>query len=461
MKLPDEFVSKMQDLMDEEEYATFIRELKRKIMVHSLRVNTKKNTVSEFLRIFPYELTSVPWCAEGFYLPKGFKASKHPFYYAGLYYLQDPSAMLPVVALAPQRGERILDLCSAPGGKATQIGAATNDQSFILMNDINPKRTKALLKNVENFGLKNFVVTNNQPQELAAAFPGYFDRVLIDAPCSGEGMFRREPKLRIAWRRDYHPRVCAPLQAELLNSAAQLVAPGGRIVYSTCTFSPEENERQVKAFLAQHPDFYLGPISLGEVSPGRGEWAGDPALQKTGRIWPHLSRGEGQFAAVLEKKAVEARELEPSVHFSGREPDASSLQPFWDFCDEVGIKPLTGRFLRKEDDLLLLPPELPDLTGLNVIRLGLFLGELRYGLFRPSHPFALALDKQEARRQLELPPDSVEVLKYLKGETLMVTEETPAGNGWILVTTSGYPLGWAKRLGNLVKNQYPPAWRMK
>ena len=459
MKLPDEFVMKMQNLMDEEEYTTFIRELKRKIMVHSLRINTKKITVSAFLRIFPHELTPVPWCVEGFYLPKGFKASKHPFYYAGLYYLQDPSAMLPVVALAPQRGERILDLCSAPGGKATQIGAATNDQSFVLMNDINPKRTKALLKNVDNFGLKNFVVTNNQPQELAAAFPGYFDRVLIDAPCSGEGMFRREPRLLIAWRRDYHPNICVPLQADLLHSAAQLVAPGGRIVYSTCTFSPEENERQVRTFLAQHPEFHLGTINLEGVSPGRGEWADDPTLQQTGRIWPHLSRGEGQFAAVLEKKAADGGE--PPVLFSGREPDASSLQPFWDFCNEVGITPPTGRFWRKEDDLLLLPPELPDLAGLNVIRLGLFLGELRYDRFRPSHPFALALDKQEAGRQLELPPDSMEVLKYLKGETLMVTEETPAGNGWILVTTGGFPLGWAKRVGNLVKNQYPPAWRIK
>ncbi|HHT48360.1 MAG TPA: SAM-dependent methyltransferase [Firmicutes bacterium] len=459
MKIPEEFLTKMERLMEPEEYHTFITELKRKIMIHSLRVNTKKISVAEFRRIFPYELTPVPWCAEGFYYPKGVKLSKHPYYYAGLYYLQDPSAMLPVVVLAPQPGERILDLCSAPGGKATQIGAATNDQGLLWLNDINPKRTKALLKNVENFGLKNIVVTNNQPRELAAAFPAFFDRVLVDAPCSGEGMFRREPRLMIAWRRDYHPRVCVPIQAELLKDAAQMVAPGGRLVYSTCTFSPEENELQVKEFLAQHPDFRLVGIDREGVSLGRAEWAGDVQLRKTARIWPHRARGEGQFAAVLER-TTSGEQPERSV-FSPPQPAASSLEPFWDFCREVGIAPPSGRLFREGDDLFLLPTELPDLTGLNPVRCGLFLGELRYNRFLPSHPFALALERQEARRELALAPDSPEVIKYLKGETLLATAATPRGNGWLLVTTGGFPLGWAKRVGNLVKNNYPPAWRMK
>lgn len=460
MRLPEEFTQKMRRLMDQEEYATFIRELKRKVMIQSLRVNTKKIPVGEFLRIFPYELTPVPWCAEGFYLPKGFKASKHPYYYAGLYYLQDPSAMLPVVALAPQPGERILDLCSAPGGKATQIGAATADRSFLVLNDINPKRTKALLKNVENFGLTNFVVTNNQPQELAAVFPDYFDRVLVDAPCSGEGMFRREPRLTVAWRRSYHPEICTPLQADLLNHAARMVAPGGRLVYSTCTFSPEENELQVKNFLENHPDFDLVAIDLEGVSPGRAAWAGeDVRLQKTGRIWPHLSRGEGQFAAVLVKTTTGPRGDGRSFPYS--EPAVDCLGPFWDFCAEVGITPPVGRFLQEGADLLLLPADLPDLRGLNVVRLGLFLGEIRHGRFLPAHPLALALARQQAKRQLELPPGGSEVIKYLKGDTLIATEEAPSGNGWILVTTDGFPLGWAKRVGNLIKNYYPPAWRIK
>ena len=240
-------------------------------------------------------------------------------------------------------------------------------------------------------------------------------------------MFRRESRLMIAWRRDYHPKVCTPIQADLLNYAAQMVAPGGRLVYSTCTFSPEENELQVKNFLARHPEFYLVGIDLEGVSPGRVEWAGDAQLEKVGRIWPHLSRGEGQFAAILEKTSTGTRvERAPFVH---SEPEIASLRPFWDFCTEVGITPPSGRFFQKGDDLLLLPAELPDLSGLYVVRLGLFCGELRYDQFIPAHPLALALERQQAKRQIELPSTSTEVIKYLKGDTLLATETTPPGNG--------------------------------
>ncbi len=460
MKLPEEFVDKMQGLMAKEEYEAFIKELKRKIMIHSLRVNTSKVSVEEFCRIFPYELTPVPWCQEGFYIPRGFKASKHPFYYAGLYYLQDPSAMLPAAVLFPQAGERVLDLCAAPGGKSTQLGAAMNDRGLLFMNDISPKRTKALLKNVENFGLKNIVVTNNQPQNLKEIFPNYFDRVLVDAPCSGEGMFRRESRLTIAWRRNFHPSVCTPLQSDLLNCAAIMVAPGGRLVYSTCTFSPEENELQVKGFLEKYPDFKLLEIKREGISPGRGEWVGDPFLNKTARIWPHLSRGEGQFAALLQKERSGERKEFPQ--FASIEPKQEKLLPFWDFCSEVGITSPSGRLFLKENDLFLLPEGLPvALQEIEPVRTGLFVGELCHDRFLPSHPLALALERQEVQRQLELPVDSYEVLKYLKGDTLLANEHSVAGNGWLLVTTNGFPLGWAKRIGNLIKNYYPPSWRMR
>lgn len=459
MKLPEEFTTKMQSLMTNEEYQLLIKELKRKIMIRSLRVNTCKVSVAEFLRIFPYELTPVPWCPEGFYLPKGFKASKHPFYYAGLYYLQDPSAMLPAAVLAPEAGERVLDLCAAPGGKSTQIGAMMNGSGLLLMNDISPKRTRALLKNVENFGLRNIVVTNNQPPELCAVFANYFDRVLVDAPCSGEGMFRREPRLLIAWRRNFHPSHCTPIQSELLDYAARMVAPAGRLVYSTCTFSPEENELQVKDFLEKHPNFKLLSINRDGVSPGRGEWAGDARLNKTSRIWPHLSRGEGQFAAVLQKADGGERGELPS--WVECEPEERKLKPFREFCSTVGITPPPGRLFMQENDLLLLPEGLPDLQSLELVRTGLFVGELSHERFSPSHQFALALERQTARRQLELAADSYEVLKYLRGDTLLANEASVAGNGWILVTTNGFPLGWVKRVGNLIKNYYHPAWRIR
>lgn len=465
MRLPQEFVERMRNLMDEQEYNSFMQAIKAKIQIHSLRVNTLKIGVEEFLRIFPYPLEQVPWCKQGFYLPKGFKASKHPYYYAGLYYLQDPSAMLPGAVLAPRPGEKVLDLCAAPGGKSTQIAAAMEGRGVLVLNDINPKRIKALIKNVENFGVRNAVITNNNPEDLATLYPEYFDRVLVDAPCSGEGMFRREARLTTAWRRNFHPSCCVPLQRSLLEAAARMVAPGGRLVYSTCTFSPEENEGQVRSFLERHSDFQLLALSgVDGVSPGRGEWIGDPRFAQTGRIWPHLSRGEGQFAAVMARLGETGRkggsESFPRRGFPNPAPDQRELAPFLAFCSEVGIDPPSGRLYRLGEELYLLPGDLSDLSGLKVIRCGLLLGVLKPGRFQPAQAFALALGRQEAERRLELPSNSPELFRYLRGETLLLGEETLPEKGWILVTTDGFPLGWAKRLGGLIKNHYPPAWRM-
>ena len=325
MKLPAEFTEKMRDLLGDDEYQAFYRALREKVITHCLRINTAKITVEEFLRIFPYPLKEVPWCRQAFYLPKGFKASKHPYYHAGLYYLQEPSAVLPGVLLDPQPGEKVLDLCAAPGGKTTQIGAAMKNRGLLFANDVNPRRLQALLKNVENFGIHNIIILNEKPEALAARFPRYFDRVLVDAPCSGEGMFRREPRLTTAWRRNYHPKYCVPLQRDLLKEAAKMVAPGGMLVYSTCTFSPEEDERQVAWFLETHPDFHPAVLpELSGVSPGRGEWAGYPDLTGTVRIWPHLARGEGHFTAVCGgggKEGVNAGDGEPRSYRSIRDRD--------------------------------------------------------------------------------------------------------------------------------------------
>lgn len=465
MKLPQEFVERMRNLMDEEEYNSFIRAIKAKIQIHSLRVNTLKIGVEEFLRLFPHPLEQVPWCKQGFYLPKGFKASKHPYYYAGLYYLQDPSAMLPGAVLDPGPGEKVLDLCAAPGGKSTQIAAAMEGKGLLVLNDINAKRIKALIKNVENFGVRNAVIINNNPEDLAELYPEYFDRVLVDAPCSGEGMFRREARLITAWRRNFHPSCCVPLQRSLLDAAAQLVAAGGRLVYSTCTFSPEENEGQVQSFLERHPDFYLLTLSgVNGVSPGRGGWIGDERFAQTGRIWPHLSRGEGQFAAVLARQDGAGRKGDHGPKrrraFPYQAPGERELAPFYAFCFEAGIDPLPGRLYRSGEELFLLPDDLPDLSGLKIIRYGLLLGSLKPGRFQPAQAFALALNRQGAGRRLELSSDSPDLLRYLRGETLLLGEEVLPEKGWILVTTDGFPLGWAKRLGGLIKNHYPSSWRL-
>ena len=525
MKLPAEFTEKMRNLLGDDEYPVFYRALREKVITHCLRVNTAKITVEEFLRIFPYPLEQVPWCRQAFYLPKGFKASKHPYYHAGLYYLQEPSAVLPGVLLDPQPGEKVLDLCAAPGGKTTQIGAAMANRGLLIANDLNPRRLQALLKNVENFGLRNIIILNEKPETLAARFPRYFDRVLVDAPCSGEGMFRREPRLTTAWRRNYHPKCCVPIQRELLKEAAEMVAPGGTLVYSTCTFSPEENEEQIAWFLETHPDFQPAVLpELPGVSPGRGEWAGRPELTGTVRIWPHLARGEGHFAAVLRRKGEKTGADEALLPPGGirnrsarvgsgaipREPAAKTIAAFHDFCAQVGIRPPgewtsgdpspqfpegvspgeqpsgaefpgvqspgkrppgkrlpaeqlpEGRFHEEEEGrLYFLPPGLPDLRGLKIIRSGLFLGEYRSGDFKPSAALALALEREKAVRELDFPPDSPELVRYLRGETLLLDGERLPGDGWVLVKTTGFPLGWAKRLGRLLRNEYPPSWRAR
>lgn len=502
MKLPAEFTEKMRNLLGDDEYQAFYRALREKVITHCLRVNTAKITVEEFIRIFPYPLEQVPWCRQAFYLPKGFKASKHPYYHAGLYYLQDPSAVLAGVLLTPQPGEKVLDLCAAPGGKTTQIGAAMNNRGLLFANDLNHRRLQALIKNVENFGIRNIIVFNEKPETLAARFPRYFDRVLVDAPCSGEGMFRREPRLTIAWRRNYHPRHCVPIQRELLEQAAAMVAPGGTLVYSTCTFSPEEDEGQVSWFLETHPDFHPAVLpELSGVTSGRGEWAGRPELKGVVRIWPHLARGEGHFAAVLhreddddgEREGAQAHET-PACFSSGRTPylkpgrelGSKTVAAFHDFCARVGIKPpffigrspslirqssegwspggrlSEGRFHEEDEGrLYLVPSGLPDLRGLNIIRNGLFLGESRPGDFKPAAALALALERQKVGRELDFPLDSPELARYLRGETLLLDEERLPGNGWVLIKTSGFPLGWAKRLGRLLRNEYPPSWRIR
>src|SRR5690554_1872952 len=459
MKLPVEFTEKMRNLLGEEEYETFAGALRQKVITHCLRVNTWKISVEEFLRIFPYPLEPVPWCREAFYLPKGFKASRHPYYHAGLYYLQDPSAALAGTLLSPQPGEKVLDLCAASGGKTTQLGAAVKNKGLLFANDINPRRLQALLKNVENFGLVNTVILNAGPEILAARYPRFFDRVLVDAPCSGEGMFRREPKLTIAWRRNYHPSRCVPVQRRLLEEAAKMVAPGGTLVYSTCTFSPEEDEEQVIKFLAGQPDFYPAVLSPPPgTTSGRGEWAGVAEAPGTVRIWPHRARGEGHFAAVLRREGNGRGNL---AGFSYAEPDLKSVAAFTAFCTEVGITPPEGLLNEEDGKLFLLPSGLPKLDNLNIFRAGLFLGEPRPGGFKPAAALALALGRQEVARQLDLPGDSTELTRYLKGETLILDENRAPGKGWILVKTGGFPLGWAKRLGKRVRNEYPPSWRLR
>ncbi|OWA33592.1 rRNA cytosine-C5-methyltransferase [Saccharibacillus sp. O16] len=334
IQLPPLFQSRMQGWLGGE-YEAFVASYERPRHV-GIRVNTLKIDREAFEAISPFVLKPIPWCETGFYVDESERPGKHPYYHAGLYYIQEPSAMEPAEALRPEPGDRVLDLCAAPGGKSTQIAAKLQGEGVLVTNDISMERTKALAKNIEMNGVRNAVVLNETPERISEKFPAYFDKILIDAPCSGEGMFRKDPDAIRQWEK-HSVEVCTVMQRDILDTVASMLAPGGRIVYSTCTFAPEENEAMIALFLARHPEFVVGELPHSPLfAPGRPEWTagllesggglspllheaapdGEPlvlsrpeALAQTARaarIWPHLAEGEGHFVCVLEHTGEKA-----------------------------------------------------------------------------------------------------------------------------------------------------------
>ena len=435
--LPDIFNEKMRRLLGEEAEAFFAAYERPRAV--GLRVNPRQPAA------LPFALTPIPWEPTGFFVDPDARPGLHPFHEAGAYYLQEPSAMAPVALLDPQPGELVLDLCAAPGGKSTQIAARMQGQGLLLSNEIHPQRARILAGNLERMGAANAVVTNAHPAQLAERFPGCFDRVLVDAPCSGEGMFRKEE----AAVRDWTPQAveaCARRQAEILDAACAMLQPGGRLVYSTCTFSPEEDEQTVAALLRRQPAFTLVQPDAPWGAPGRPDWAdGEPALARCVRLWPHLVRGEGHFAAVFEKTEGERGDF-------SQENAVEAPEHLRAFCQENGLTLPSGTLLRFGKTLTLAPDDCPVLDGLRVLRAGLELGTLETGRFEPAH--ALALWCTGAARTLALDPDGPEVRQYLAGQTLPC-----ALRGWTLVTMGGLSLGWGKGAGGVLKNHYPKGLR--
>ncbi|MGO4529181.1 RsmB/NOP family class I SAM-dependent RNA methyltransferase [Paenibacillus sp. 2TAF8] len=310
VQLPLGFAERMQRLLGEE-FESFMKSYEQSPHA-GLRVNTLKISMEQFKEIAPFDLRPIPWCETGFYVPHGVKPGLHPYYHAGLYYIQEPSAMAPVEQLDVKPGDRVLDLCAAPGGKSTQIAAKLQGKGVLVTNDIHAERTKALAKNVELYGVRNAVVLNESPERIADAFPHYFDKVLIDAPCSGEGMFRKDEDMVKSW--EHHSvEKCVLMQRDILETAARLLAPGGTIVYSTCTFAPEENEAMIAEFLKMNRDYAVVNIADNAgFAPGRPEWVRQmlpvqaaeteevlDQTRGTARLWPHRIEGEGHYVAVL------------------------------------------------------------------------------------------------------------------------------------------------------------------
>ena len=427
--LPEAFLNRMKNQLGDE-YPDYIASLERPRAV-ALRFNPLKGEMPAL----PFVKEPVPWESMGFYYDPDFRPGLHSFHEAGVYYLQEASAMAPVGLLNPQPGEKICDLCAAPGGKSTQIAAKMAGEGFLLCNEFNPKRAKILSRNIERMGIANALVTNEHPQKLAERLPGFFDRVLIDAPCSGEGMFRKEEAAVTDWSPEA-VSACAQRQREILHSGAQLVRPGGLLVYSTCTFAPEENEETVAAFLKDHPDFCPEEVAAPWFAPGP-----DGSF----RLWPHKLRGEGHFAAVLRKCGQQEDDEKPPV--------GEKLPAQWqDFARALDIHLPEGKCVRFGQSIYWAPKEMPELRGLRVLRPGLALGEEKKGRFEPEH--ALALWLKTGKNQLDLPADSDLLRAYMHGETVPCSL-----SGWCLVRVDGYSLGWGKSDGKVLKNHYPKGLR--
>lgn len=430
-KLPQAFIERMQGMLGDEfdEFMLSYDSDRRQ----ALRINTAKLTVEEYMKISPFEFTGpVAWAEAGFYYSSADRPGRHAHHEAGLYYIQEPSAMAVAEKLMAKPGERILDLCAAPGGKTTQTAAKMKGQGLLVANEINPQRARILSQNVERLGFTNVLVTNEAPDRLAERFVGFFDKIIVDAPCSGEGMFRKDETAINEWSVE-NVKMCAKRQDMILDCAAAMLKPGGRLVYSTCTFAPDENEGSIERLISRSPNFEVVSME---------------------RLWPHKIEGEGHFVAVLTKNDGYEGRAEFEKPLAAKNIPADYLS----FAKEFFVEPSMGSsYLMFGDNLYLMPEDMPALDKLKVVRPGLWLGTIKKNRFEPAHALALASTSiaGNLNNTVNLTSDSKELAAYLRGETLNI----PGSNGWCAVTVDGYTIGLGKRVNGIVKNHYPKGLR--
>ena len=457
MNLPVAFTDKMKELLGNE-FEDYIKCYEEK-RLYGLRVNTKKISVEEFKKICPFEITPIPWIENGFYYDgEHVQAAKHPYYFAGLYYLQEPSAMTPANRLPVEPGDKVLDVCAAPGGKATELGAKLQGEGVLIANDISNSRAKGLLKNIEVFGIGNVLVLSEEPGKLEEYFPEYFDKILIDAPCSGEVMFRKDKKMVKAWE-EHGPEFFAKIQRSIVTQAARMLKPGGMMLYSTCTFDPEENEGTIEYLMSQYPEFIIK-----EIRPYEGFACGKPEVteskledfKKTVRIWPHKMHGEGHYVALLQKGAcVAEKENVVSKNHMKKVPEE-----ILEFFSDIDWEMDWSRLELYSEKVYYMPEGIPNVKGIRFLRTGLYLGDLKKNRFEPSQSLAMCLKKEEYKNTINLVSSDERVIKYLKGETIDVDDIVSSkAKGWQLVLVDGYPLGWGKLANGTLKNKYLPGWR--
>ena len=427
--LPKKFLDEMKIILGDE-YSEFIKSYDDP-KTTGLRVNTLKMTKDKLLSLNLCSLQEIPWTNEGFYYDESiYRPGKNPLHEAGAYYLQEPSAMSVVPKLDVEEGEKILDMCAAPGGKSTYILSKLNNTGLLVSNEINPIRIKALGENLERFGAKNCIITNTDSRSLRKVFEGYFDKIVIDAPCSGQGMFRKDEVAISDWS---YAKVleCQSIQREIIRDGYHMLKEGGILVYSTCTFAKEENEIIIEEFLEEYTNAKLIEME---------------------RLWPHKIKGEGHFVAKIEKleedrcstKDLKIKKLDKEV------------KDYRDFEKKFLNIKLDNRFELRGENLYLLPDELPDIKKLKVLRYGLHLGMLKKNRFEPSHALSHYLKIDDVKYIENFNINEKEVLDYLRGNTI----NTGQSRGWVLVCVEGVALGWGKESNGVLKNHYPKGLRI-
>ena len=424
------------------EFDAFLKIYNSDRSFRGLRVNTLKCSADKLRGLLGFPLEPTPFCPDGFYIPDGVVSlGNHPLHHAGAFYIQEPSASSAVEMLEVEQGDIVLDLCAAPGGKSTQIGAKLRGTGLLWSNEIVKSRANILLSNIERMGIANAVVSNSHPDALCDALAEQFDKVLVDAPCSGEGMFRKNAAAQTEWSEE-HVKSCAERQLHILNSARRALRPGGVLVYSTCTFSPEENEGVITRFLAENPDFALEDSG---VSFGR------PALQAARRIFP-MDGGEGHFAARLRKNGVRLPRV--TAKAASAAPDREVLA----FYDSLFAgRPFGERIVNKNNKIIILPENYIETKGLPILRAGVVLGEAVKNRIEPHHSAFAAAKPEQCVSRVDLDCESAEIRAYLHGEEIAV----PAGvRGYAAVCVNGVTAGFGKASNGRLKNKYPKGLRI-
>lgn len=455
-QLPIDFIEKMKALLQDESEEFFRGyECERQ---YGFRRNPLKIEKESFEKL-PFGLKKLAWANEGYYYDGETRPGRHPYHEAGAYYIQEPSAMMVAELLDVKPGEKILDLCAAPGGKSTQIAGKMEGRGLLVSNEINTQRAKILSQNIERMGIRNAVVLNEDSDTLSERFTAFFDKILVDAPCSGEGMFRKDENAMEQWS-ESNVEMCSKRQMDILENAAQMLACGGVLVYSTCTFSPEENEEVIAGFIANHEEFSIEECKIYEgFDSGHPEWIKNvPSTQdisKTIRLWPHKLGGEGHFAAKLRKNSGKTVLYQNGENYK-KKIDLTLYREFEkEFLKDFN---LLGDFIMFGDSLYNIPSEMLSLNGLKVVRPGLQIGQYKKKRFEPAHALGMALKANEVKNVYNMSEQKASA--YIHGEVLQ-TDDVPDKNikGWVLMQMDSCSLGWGKCNNGMIKNHYPKGLR--